>query len=173
MTVYPHDPLTRYLDHYPVEGGTELAVLRVHLLIEELLFAIVSQRFPFPQRVESARLNFSQKTQLAKACIEVDGQNSWLWGAIRELNSARTSMAHHLDTAATLAAAEKFVGLVELSTRDRFHPMDDVEPFLWAGYVLHSELARIGDVSGKRRNALADLLIRPSAQATAVRFVPE
>lgn len=174
MTSYPHDPIDRFIQHYPVDGGMDLAVLRIHLLIEELLFAIISARFPYPSRIEKAKLTFSQKTHLAKASFHYDSSEGWIWGAIDALNAARTSMAHHLDPHRTSIKAAAFIDLVKASVK---HPHaqrpEKVDPLLWAGFVLHGELARIGDVKGERRNLLAGLLIEPSPPSGTVPIIPE
>ncbi|WP_162876188.1 hypothetical protein [Achromobacter insuavis] len=174
MTSYPHDPIDRFMQHYPVDGGMDLAVLRIHLLIEELLFAIIGARFPHPARIENAKLTFSQKTHLAKASFHYDGSDGWIWGAIDALNTARTSMAHHLDPVRTSTKVAAFIDLVERSVK---HPHaqrpEKVDPLLWAGFILHGELARIGDVKGERRNLLAGLLIKPPQAPGTISIIPE
>lgn len=174
MTSYPHNPTDRFIQHYPADGGVDLAVLRIHLLIEELLFAIISARFPHPTRIENARLTFAQKTHLAKASLHYDGSAGWIWGAIDALNSARTAMAHHLDPARTSAKVAAFVKQVETAVEqpDSQRP-EDLDPLMWAGFILHDELARLGDVQGHRRNLLAQLLIPYPTPSGKVPIIPE
>ncbi|MEE9937490.1 MAG: hypothetical protein PIQ35_27405 [Achromobacter xylosoxidans] len=174
MTSYPHDPTDRFLQHYPADGGVDLAVLRIHLLIEELLFAIISAQFPYPARIENARLTFAQKAHLAKASVHYEGSAGWIWGAIDALNSARTAMAHHLDPARTSVKAAAFIKLVEAVVKQPHSQCPEgVDPLMWAGFILHDELARLGDVRGHRRNLLAELLISYPTSPANVPIIPE
>ena len=86
----------RVLKHLPT-GDLSMIVLKGHLLIEELLHAIVSSRTKNPQSVLDARLSFFQLGQIAKA-LTYEQRFEPIWDAIFALNSLRNTFAHTLDT---------------------------------------------------------------------------
>lgn len=86
----------RVLKHLPEEGDESLIVLKGHLLIEELLFTIVSRSSALPAALEDARLSFFNLACVAKALV-FEERTSYLWEAIFALNALRNVYAHNLE----------------------------------------------------------------------------
>jgi len=91
------DAKLRMLQHLPDDGDLSLIVLKGHLLIEELLLALVQAQVKHPAAIESAKLSFHTLTCLAKAlCFEERFKD--LWEAMFKLNALRNSLAHNLES---------------------------------------------------------------------------
>lgn len=73
-----------------------LIVLKGHLVIEERITAAIGKFVWHPEFLERARLNFSQKMQLARA-ISMDQSANSVWDLIDKLNAVRNKLAHSLD----------------------------------------------------------------------------
>jgi hypothetical protein len=86
----------RFQRYLPSDRDPVLVILKCHLLIEELLRALVDRRVNEPSALNDARLSFNQYRCLAKAFI-AHPKFDWLWEAIKKLNSVRNALAHKLE----------------------------------------------------------------------------
>lgn len=73
-----------------------LIILKGHLLIEELLFALVRSAVRHPEAITSANLSFYNVASIAKALF-YEARLGEVWDAIFELNALRNTLAHSLD----------------------------------------------------------------------------
>ncbi|MHB0925962.1 MAG: hypothetical protein ACYC1F_05610, partial [Gallionellaceae bacterium] len=74
----------------------ELMLLKAHLLIEEVLFALLSHKMKNSVPLERARLTFSQLVSLVNGLY--DGEDlggAWLYIACHLLNKIRNRLAHN------------------------------------------------------------------------------
>lgn len=90
------DTQLRILKNLPDEGDLSLIILKGHLLIEELLFALVSSAAKHPSAIESGRLHYHQLASVAKA-LYYEEHLGPVWDAIFELNTLRNELAHQLE----------------------------------------------------------------------------
>ena len=86
----------RVIKHLPKEGDLSLIILKGHLLIEELLFALVSSAAKDPSAITSAKLGFYELASVAKALF-YENHVGPVWGAIYELNKLRNTLVHNLE----------------------------------------------------------------------------
>jgi hypothetical protein len=86
----------RVIQHLPA-GDLSLVVLKGHLLIEELLYAIVERAVKHPESLEHAGLRFFQLAHLARA-IAYEDRLRPVWDAILAINTLRNMFAHDLET---------------------------------------------------------------------------
>jgi hypothetical protein len=86
----------RVIKHLPKDGDLSLIILKGHLLIEELLFALVSSAARDPSAIASARLGYYELASVAKALF-YEKRMGPVWGAMFELNKLRNTFAHNLE----------------------------------------------------------------------------
>jgi len=96
-----HEELDEYGMQLLVWDAPQLSVvLRGHLLIEQVLEALISQKMPHPDRLfEKQRLSFEMKCDLANAMGVLPGAHL---GAAKALNSIRNAYAHRADHAVSV-----------------------------------------------------------------------
>lgn len=90
------DAQLKVLKNLPGEGDLSLIILKGHLLIEELLFALVSSAAKDASAIKSAGLSYYQLVWIAKALFE-DDRLSPFWDAMLKLNTLRNTLAHQLE----------------------------------------------------------------------------
>lgn len=90
------DAQLRVLKHLPNKGDLSLIILKGHLLIEELLFALVSSAAKDPSAIKSGKLNYYQLASVAKALF-YEKHVGPVWDAIFELNALRNTLVHNLE----------------------------------------------------------------------------
>ncbi|MDD5058641.1 MAG: hypothetical protein PHQ60_12295 [Sideroxydans sp.] len=90
------EAVERYFEHLPPADDLTLLILKGHLLIEELLRQLVDQALIKPMALKDARLETHQCICLAEAMF-YDRVPSWLWDALKKLNSIRNKLAHNLN----------------------------------------------------------------------------
>lgn len=105
-------PLIRFFGNLPKGGNEELALLKAHLVIEEVLTKIIEDRVKHPEQLRKARLRFAQKMYVARSLADLEHQ-SWAWGAAKALNEARNELAHGLSKNEIEEKVSQFVKLVE------------------------------------------------------------
>lgn len=89
----------RFREHVPIGGDMTLMILKGHLLIEEQIVFLINNRIPKLDALREADLTSHQQICLAEALVEessLDGNDRWLWPAIKKLNKLRNDIAHHL-----------------------------------------------------------------------------
>lgn len=106
------EPLIRFFGNLPKGDNEELALLKAHLVIEEVLTKIIEDRVKHPEQLRKARLRFAQKMYLARSLADLEHQ-SWVWGAVKALNDARNELAHGLAKNEIEEKVGEFVRLVE------------------------------------------------------------
>jgi hypothetical protein len=105
-------PLVRFIGHLPKSGDQELALLKCHLLIEEVLTKLVERSLRHPELLPKVRLSFAQKIWLSRSVTNLE-EESWAWDALQRLNEARNQLAHGLATEALNGKLEEFIRVVE------------------------------------------------------------
>ena len=105
-------PLICFFGNLPKGGNEELALLKAHLVIEEVLTKIIEDRVKHPEQLRKGRLRFAQKMYLARSLADLEHQ-SWAWGATKTLNDARNELAHGLSKNEIEEKISQFVELVE------------------------------------------------------------
>ena len=105
-------PLIRFMEHQPKNGDIELAILKCHLLIEELLTKILNDKATDPSFIEKANLSFYQKVSLVRSTGALSVW-TWLWDVIGKLNKIRNELAHNLTVIDITTKCEDFIKIVE------------------------------------------------------------
>ena len=103
-----------YDRHMPEIDDVTLLVLKGHLLVEEVLFALAGTVFPNPQYLP--RFTFHNLACVVRAVIPLRADDP-CWEMILKLNSLRNDLAHNLES------AKRYARIAEL-----FHIHDQVEP---------------------------------------------
>ncbi|MDH1522522.1 hypothetical protein [Achromobacter mucicolens] len=155
---YPHNPLVRFFEHMPKSGDPELILLKGHLLIEEVLTAIITAGVPKPQLLLKKHMQFEARARTARAVIRGEDRPD-LWAAVSSVNSARNALAHGLEPTNTVAAVSSFISAVERQQPDLEQWRDiarqsDVPLLVMALYSVYSQLINLSGVSIMRRNRL-------------------
>jgi|SynMetStandDraft_1070027.scaffolds.fasta_scaffold05596_2 hypothetical protein len=76
----------------------QTALLKAHLLIEEMLRDFCYKSVRSPEHLRKARLNFTQVTKLARSLCAFDSaQLGHVWGMVKLVNDLRNFMAHELE----------------------------------------------------------------------------
>jgi len=75
------DAKLRVMKHLPRDGDLSLIILKGHLLIEELLFALVRSAVRHPEAITSANLSFYNVASMAKALF-YEARLGEVWDAI-------------------------------------------------------------------------------------------
>lgn len=95
-----------YDKHFLPDCDEQTAVLKAHLLIEELLRDFCYESVRFPKHLQQARLSFSQVIHLTRAlCVLQEPSFDFMWGMLSQLNKLRNFMAHELEPDATKSTA--------------------------------------------------------------------
>lgn len=164
MSTYEHDPALRFTGIMPSSSDIELNLLKGHLLIEEVLTAIVRAGVRRPEHLNFKRMQFYAKAKLARAVFKGPDE-PWVWKAVGFLNDARNSMAHGLDSSETADLIRQFEAYVQ--SHEKLQGMaehDDaaelIENVRWAIFAVFSRLIVYGEVREPRANALAEALRR-------------
>lgn len=90
------DAKLRVMKHLPQQGDLSLIVLKGHLLIEEILFAIVESSVKYPDAIRSANLRYYTLASIAKA-LSYEDRAAPIWDAVFVLNALRNTFAHNLE----------------------------------------------------------------------------
>lgn len=106
------DEMIEYARHLPADDHVplEVLILRGHLLIEAQLDALIEARLRKLKPYRDARLAFSAKLKIAEALY---GDVGVRWLAVRELNTIRNSLAHHLDDETVSPRVRKLLSMIE------------------------------------------------------------
>lgn len=88
----------RFLDQFYCVDDLSLAVLKGHLLIDEMVNRVIESFLPHAECLKQGRLTFAQRLSLARS-ISFREQNNRVWSLIAALNKLRNSMAHSLERA--------------------------------------------------------------------------
>jgi hypothetical protein len=87
----------RFIQKLPHGKDPILVILKGHLLVEEQLRQIVDEHVKNPRALAKARFSCAQVICLAEAFCSDRAAASWLWEALRNLNSLRNDIAHKIE----------------------------------------------------------------------------
>lgn len=73
----------------------DLIILRGHLLLEEILYSIISEFVFHPAFIKKSDISFSQLVSFARS-MSLDEENNSMWGLILAINALRNKIAHML-----------------------------------------------------------------------------
>ncbi|MDR9825532.1 hypothetical protein RCJ22_07955 [Vibrio sp. FNV 38] len=134
--------MIRFLEVLPKSGDKELALLKAHLLIEDVLTQIIRKNCINERYVNEARLQFHQKIKLVRAFNEIHGAE-WVWKALQLLNQARNHMSHNLTELELDVKVGTFTEYVELNTNKLFEQEenDKFSDFHMAAFNVYIPLA--------------------------------
>lgn len=113
-------PLLRFLEVLPKSGDKELALLKSHLVIEEVLTKIICKSTSTEKYVHEAKLTFNQKCKMARATNDLQ-HCSWVWQALKLLNQARNELSHNLTTEELNIKLESFIAHVRSQNPNLFN----------------------------------------------------
>jgi len=143
----------RFLELLPHGKDRDLVILKAHLLVEEQLRQIISQRLKNPAALDDARMSFAQCAALARSFFSEDHDPD-LWKATNLLNKIRNSLAHQLEPRWIDEAISLFIATIQPNQELSPDPAVNFEFALW-GLFIH----------------ISALVERPSA--AVLRLVPE
>lgn len=135
-------PVLRFFEHLPRGADPDLALLKCHLLCEEVLTKSIERQLRNPKTLPKTRLSFSQKTHLAR-CLYCEKQDEWIWVALKKLNDARNELAHGLTRQNIEDEIEAFTVFVE-TQQGAPSPHVATPPFgrfQWAAFRVFARLA--------------------------------
>ena len=101
--------LRRFAAHMPQTRDLTLAVLKGHLLIEEMLTEVIMSMLPHPEFFD-VRAGFERKLALTGG-LSWDQQNCHIWDLILTLNSLRNVVAHNLESSKLHQKLSRFRGM--------------------------------------------------------------
>ncbi len=130
------DRLLRLISHFPFDDKEELsALLKGHLLIEELVIEIVNKKVC---RSESlVNFKFYQYLSVAKS-LESNKKKYWIWESCEKLNSIRNKISHKLEPTDIDKTKSEFIILIDDNDKDYPKPVSSgMEPFSDAIVRLH------------------------------------
>lgn len=90
------DSFRRFLQIFPHERDRELVILKGHLLIEEQINKIISERLHDAADLEKLDLGCAQAVELARALVG-DKTGDELWDLVKKLNKIRNKIAHNVE----------------------------------------------------------------------------
>jgi len=142
----------------PESGDLELILLKGHLLIEEVLTAIINAGIRKPAVLEAAKIPFAMKQKIARAVIPGTDM-PLLWEAVSSVNTARNALAHGLEPDRTVKTVRSFISLVERQQPDLDRWLSvakesDIPLLAHALYCVYHELINVSGVRITRRNQL-------------------
>jgi len=115
----------RYRQLLPKSDDTSLVVLKGHLIIEEMLYAIAQEHCADPESLVKAKLTFSQLLYVVRAVVKLPIGDS-CWEAINLLNGIRNSLIHNLEPKELESRLHALQGMCEL--KDEPLPPKYVKP---------------------------------------------
>lgn len=108
------------LQKLPYKAGTDLVILKGHLIIEEILQGIIDRKLENPEGFDEAGLTFYQRVCLASALYKLDPLYSFMWSAVKKLNKIRNDLAHQLESKGIQDKINDFVQFVERQPKRYF-----------------------------------------------------
>jgi hypothetical protein len=122
-------------------GEPELALLKGHLLIEEILFDLAKHKMLKAAPLEKARLSFAQVVALVEGLYHGEDVGcSWLYPACHLLNKIRNRLAHSAKPEGLENEIKNFVSFVLSKCASNVSPEN---PLKYALGTVHANLAAI------------------------------
>lgn len=136
-----HRLIGDYKKLLPDTDDLTLMVLKGHLILEEMLFALVGEHCAKPEHLDGARLSFAQLLKLAQSLVSAPVPEE-VWTAIAEINRLRNALAHNLRPTDVETRVEEIyraaiVGMEPL-------PPDYSKPLIAGRIIQESMLSLIG-----------------------------
>jgi hypothetical protein len=131
----------RFLTLLPHGKDRRLVLLQAHLLIEEQLRQLVSERLKNTRAIDEADLTFHQCACIAQSFFPPD-HLPWLWAGVTKLNKIRNKAAHKLEPKGLQQRMDDLVN----SVPSGFNALDDeksrFELTLWSLFTAVSDLVK-------------------------------
>lgn len=144
----------RFYELLPRTDDAELLILKIHLLIEEQLRAILDERFPHAEAARRADLTCFQVICIAEGFVAHDAAPK-LWDTLKKLNKLRNDIAHKLEPKGMHDQMKNIVRLVYPELKAAGIPeLKDIlspqESFSFAGSMLMFRVASLVKQPSKR-----------------------
>lgn len=128
-------------------GGVELAILKTHLVLEELLRFVLAKRMGLSDDAFGhLRINFATLLEISTAEIA----KPHLVGALRALNDARNHVSHRIESAEVASKMSTFMQEVGQQLG---------KPMSWPGDP-HQQLRALDEASGEAAVELIQIALR-------------
>ncbi|MBI3810187.1 MAG: hypothetical protein HY284_06985 [Nitrospirae bacterium] len=115
----------RYRQLLPKSDDVSLVVLKGHLIIEEMLYAVAQEHCANPESLVKAKLTFAQLLHVVRALVKLPIGGD-CWEAINLLNGIRNSLIHNLTPKELESRLHALHGMCEL--KDEPLPPNYVKP---------------------------------------------
>jgi hypothetical protein len=121
----------------------EILVLRGHLLIESELRGLILAKLQRPTTLDLDNMRFSTAMRTAEA-LYGDAVVDWIWEAVKQLNTIRNSLAHHLTDDTLMPRIKRFIESFKKRDAGTFEYVNNTIPEQLAYCLahLHTELLR-------------------------------
>lgn len=129
----------RFLALLPHGKDRRLVVLQAHLLIEEQLRQLVSERLKNTRAIEEADLDFHQCACVAQSYFPPD-HLPWLWAGVKKLNKIRNDIAHKLEPKGLQDRMDELVSSFPSGVKVFDDEISRFELTLWSLFTAVSEL---------------------------------
>lgn len=114
-------------------------VLQAHLLIEEQLRQLVSERLKNTRAMEEADLDFHQCACLAQSFFPPD-HLPWVWAGVKKLNKIRNDIAHRLEPKGLQDRMDDLVNSFPSGFKEFDNEISRFELTLWSLFTAVSDL---------------------------------
>ena len=158
----PNSAWGRYAGFLPETEDVSLVVLKGHLVIEELLVALVERHCFNPKSLTKARLSFAQTTYIAQALFRLPESAPW-WEPIQKLNTLRNSLVHQLQPK---ELEDKVTALYSLCWKPKAEDSIVIEPITLAGKAKFSITYLMGQLAAL--DEIAKLLLHAQKLKPAI-----
>lgn len=99
----------------PSIGDPTYAILKAHLLFEELLNSYLVRVLPHASALSGARLSFTQTLAIARASSVHITPDHWVWKAVADLNRLRNLLSHEAQPKDLPKKLAEYVSFVVIS----------------------------------------------------------
>ena len=114
-----------------------LVILKGHLLIEEQIKLIISERVKKPEALSDARLTYYEYICIAEAFLP---ENKDIWKPVKKLNNIRNKLAHNAEHGGLDDQIDDFVSSVQWFNHSVEDRKEQIEFKLWALFEAVSSL---------------------------------
>ncbi|MDU9406610.1 hypothetical protein RTH74_03295 [Pseudomonas sp. zfem001] len=117
--------------HFEKNLDDESALLKAHLLIEEMLRDFCLEVVPNPLFLREARLTFKQTMLLTRSLLGPLVQGlpfDWVWNSLNQINKLRNMLAHELEPSHSKAEEIKET-IIKINNENRSKPLQEEPSF--------------------------------------------
>jgi hypothetical protein len=129
----------RFLKFLPHGRDLELVILKAHLLIEEQIWHLLTERVHNPEALRRANLSAAQKINLAQSFFPVD-HDPGLWKSLQTLNTMRNDIAHTIESKKLQDSIADFINAFSFELPPALQGQDRFELTLWVLFVSVADL---------------------------------